>query len=452
MRSACFLFLQLGEPAKSRPWLRGLLGQVTTAVKRPATQVRKECCVNIAFTAAGLARLGLPGEVLQTFPRELREGMARRAQLLGDAGESAPDRWELGGEHQEELHVLLMLYAPDDQARDAFAAEQRRRIEEAGARVVYCQNASRTVDRFGHSKEHFGFRDGISQPVIEGFMGPREKLLPALDRPVKAGELLLGYVNEYDHLPSSPSVPRPLDAGDVLADVPQPPEASGGRKDLGRNGTYLVLRKLEQDVEGFSRFLEEQARGADGKSDPRMRDWLAAKLVGRWQNGAPWKEGAMAPPPLDGHGVDNGFLFNEQDPHGLGCPVTSHVRRCNPRDSFPPGPEMSLQVTRRHRIVRRGITYDGGGRRGLVFIALNADLRRQFEFIQQSWINNDKFGGFPREKDPLVGANDGSCTFTIPEAPLRRRLRGLPQFVTTRGGGYFFMPGLRALRFLVEMK
>ncbi|MBV9359328.1 MAG: hypothetical protein JO023_27780 [Chloroflexi bacterium] len=153
---------------------------------------------------------------------------------------------------------------------------------------------------------------------------------------------------------------------------------------------------------------------------------------------------------------NNDFRYFEADPKGLICPLGSHIRRVNPRD----GLTDTIVDTRVHRLIRRGASYgsvlpdgvleDDGVERGVVFIFMGASLRRQFEFIQQQWINNGQFVGLASEKDPLVGNNDGNGGFTVPARPIRRHFTGLPGFVTVRGGEYCFLPGLNAVEWLAR--
>jgi len=248
------------------------------------------------------------------------------------------------------------------------------------------------------------------------------------------------------------------DPGSIL---PRDP-AGSGQADLGRNGSYLVLRQLEQDVVGFWRFLGDATHGAGGAAGSGARLALAAKMVGRWPSGAPLVLAPDADDPSLGGANDFGYFA--EDRRGTRCPIGAHIRRANPRDSLDPRPgsQASIDVGKRHRILRRGREYgppisneqleagdDGGLERGLYFLCLNANLARQFEFIQHTWVNNAKFSGLYDDPDPLVGArNGGRDTFTVQAEPVRSRVRGLPQFVTVKGGAYFFLPGIRAIRYL----
>jgi Dyp-type peroxidase family len=307
-----------------------------------------------------------------------------------------------------------------------------------GFRVVRRLDTTQLSER-----EHFGFHDGISQPILDGL--PR-----AADGGdvVRAGEFVLGYRNEYGQLTTRPVLPS---AADPSALLPRDPEGSGGA-DLGRNGSYLVFRQLEQDVDGFWSYVE-RAVSASGDSDGR--ELLAAKMVGRWPSGAPLVFAPDHDEPV--YANANDFSYHDTDPLGLACPIGSHIRRVNPRDALDPHPgsAQSRQVNRRHRLLRRGRNYTepaangSGGARGLHFICLNANLARQYEFVQHSWINDPSFNGLHDGPDPLVGGSHrAGATFTVPAQPVRRRYTDLPRFVRVRGGAYFFLPGIRAVRYL----
>jgi Dyp-type peroxidase family len=230
------------------------------------------------------------------------------------------------------------------------------------------------------------------------------------------------------------------------------------RHDLGRNGTYLVFRQLRQDVPAFRTALEELTRNEDGSPNPYERDKLAARMVGRWPSGTSLVE---APERDDASKArSNEFDYHHADPDGLKGPLGAHVRRANPRNALAPEPgtERSLSINRRHRLIRRGRAYGkplpegqtDGADRGLMFVAVNANISRQFEFIQHSWIADPRFNGLANEADPIAGAaahND----FAVPSDPIRTRCSGLPRFVTVKGGAYFFLPGIRALRYLAEL-
>jgi Dyp-type peroxidase family len=374
-----------------------------------------------------------------------------RQRILGDVDANAPPQWRWGGPNTRTVHLAMLLYARDQGTLAALYDEQAAGFAAGGVEQVERLDTAPLSDR-----EPFGFRDGISQPTVAG--------LGRTDTPantIKAGEFVLGYENEYGRYTDRPTVPASADPGNIL-----PAHAdTANRHDLGRNGTYLVIRQLGQDVTAFWRFVDDAARGPNGQTGDAARTRLAAKMVGRWPNGAP----VTVSPDRDDPTLSdlNDFGYGKTDGDGLNCPVGAHVRRTHPRDSLDPDPgtDRSIELDKRHRLLRRGRAYGStvapedrlagapdDEPRGIHFITLCANITRQFEFVQHTWINNTKFDGLYDDVDPLVGRRgpDGA-TFTIPGTPVRQRLSGLPAFVTVRGGGYFFLPGLRALRYLSSL-
>ncbi len=447
LRAASFLLLGIEDAAAARSWLGVTAGELASAAARP-----EERALNLAFTSSGLERLGLPAAALAMFSNEFVSGMTtpHRTRILGDLEESAPARWEWGGPDGPPIDLALLLYARDGDALERLEAEQAGRLAEGGLALRHRLETS-DLDDF----EPFGSRDGISQPFVEGLskQGPRETTL-------RAGEFLLGYPNEYGLYTGRPLLDAAADPRSLL---PRDPEGSG-RADLGRNGTYLVLRQLRQDVPGFWRYVDGATRRPDGSSDPQARIGLAAKMIGRWPSGAPLTLAPDADDPTLENAND--FGYHELDPRGARCPVGSHIRRSNPRDSLDPRPgsSRSWEINRRHRILRRGREYgtsitieqalagDDGTERGLHFICLNANIQRQFEFISHTWLNNPKFDGLYDDSDPVVAPSSPSGgTFTIPTDGVRKRVAGIPRFVSVRGGAYFFLPGLAAIRYLAEL-
>jgi Dyp-type peroxidase family len=448
LRAARFLLLAIDNPDAARSWLGTLAGAVTTAMSD-----RSDTSVNVALTAHGLDRLGLPAEVLAMFGPEFVAGMVEdhRSRLLGDVGESIPEGWRWGGPTTAPIDIVLMLYGTGETELSQLHAEKTAAFAAAGVRIV---DTLDTVDV--GSGEHFGFNDGISQPLIEGLDKPGR----AMDT-VRAGEFLLGYENGYGQYTNRPLLPRSADPAGIL----HRDKTGSDRADLGRNGSYLVFRQLRQDVQGFWRFVDAATRHLDGSSDPAARTWLAAKIVGRWPSGAP----LVRAPDRDDPDLSsfNDFAYHAADPYGFRCPIGAHIRRSNPRDSLEPAPgsQQSTDLNKLHRLLRRGRDYgppvpphaqlsgppdpNAGPERGLYFICLGANIGRQFEFVQGTWVNSAKFAGLYDDADPLVGSHGShTSSFTIPARPVRRRIADLPQFVRVRGGAYFFLPGIRALRYL----
>jgi len=443
--AAAFLLLAFDDPASARSWLAASSAAVTVAA-----QGTTDSAVNLALTSSGMLRAGLPEAIVREFANEFVEGMATpfRQRLLGDTGGSAPERWTWGGPHTEAVHAALLLYARDASTLTRLQGIETKRAAAAGVRVVATLD---TVDLAG--REHFGFHDGVSQPLVAGL--PRSAGQP---NAVALGEFVLGYENGYKLFGQRPVLPN-SDGGDT--GLPRDAAGSGGA-DLGRNGTYLVVRQLRQDVLGFWRFIDDRTRRVDGESDETARTWLASRMVGRWPSGAPL---VLSPDRDDPDLADsNDFRYHAADPDGLRCPIGSHVRRANPRDALDPSPgsASSLEVNDHHRILRRGREYGApvdtatlfsdvpdDTDRGLQFLCINASIQRQFEFVQHTWINSPHFAGLYNDDDPVIGARDPHAgNFTIPATPVRRRVVGLPRFVTVRGGAYFFLPGIRALAYV----
>lgn len=428
---ASYLFLRVADRAQALRALAETRSAITTArqVMAPSHQ-RPKTRLQLALSHTGLLQLGLPDDARRSFSPEFQSGMAEtaRSRRLGDRGPSAPETWELGGAAHR-LDVLVALFAATKEARAALVDEWTARLSPALAVVTRQDSRPRR-----NLREHFGFRDGISQPLLRG--DPRSARVAAADR-IADGEFLFGYANEYGMLPAAPRTAAGVDLGD--------------------NGTYLVFRKLEQHVARFWRYFHVVAGGAALKAER-----LASKVVGRWPSGAPL---VLAPerddPRLGGDlAHNNHFMYRDGDPIGERCPAAAHIRRANPRDAHGSSAEDSLTMVRRRRIIRRGRLWgepphdaqpqhEDGERRGLYFVAINVNLARQFEFVQQTWLNNPKFAGLANDRDAVVAQAEDGGAVSLPAEPFRRRLAGLPSFVTVRGGEYFFMPGVAALARLV---
>ncbi len=459
---AVYLLCHIDVPAEARIWLGTLLDLIT-----PSSDKGKGVAHHIAFTHPGLKNIGMQSDDLRTFPHAFQEGMeaTRRTRILGDDGESAPGNWRWGTDRGDDsIHLLLLIFAVDAQT-----------LENAINKV---RNAYRGITEkyrldtltFIPAREHFGFGDGISQPIINGLSrtGAKENTLPP-------GEFILGYENAHGKIPITPTVTSAHDPTGILPRTRIDVEALDGGNDLkttveaadfGRNGSYLVFRQLSQDVKGFWGFINRAAEETYGEQSRAQRMRIAAKMVGRWPSGAPLTVCPAADDPA--HARRDDFSY-AADPHGNLCPVGAHIRRANPRDALEGTREESIKKSNLHRLLRRGRPYGAplsqtfdvdeilaarseGEEVGLHFICLNADLERQFEFVQQTWINNPKFGNLYSDVDPLLGGQ-GSVqgTFTLQREPLRERINGVNRFVEVRGGGYFFLPSLPALRYLTSL-
>lgn len=416
--AATCILLRIDDRKAGRELMRRAAGVVNSCAD--LTSKTGDAWVSIALTFQGLKALGVPQESLDSFPPEFQVGMAMRAEVLGDTGESAPEHWEkpFG---TSEIHVVLTAVAPNADRLETILARGRKTYEEMpGIKAIWRQDCYTLPT----GKEHFGYGDGIGQPDIEGSGLPVTN--PKM-QPIKAGEFVLGYPDEL----GVNIYPKP----DVL----------------GRNGSYAIIRKLHQRVAAFRQFLK--ANSTSSESEER----LGAKMVGRWPSGAPLARCPMHDDPAVGAdpNLRNDYMYKEDDPIGLITPIESHARRMNPRDSEITG------APKLHRIIRRGTSYgphlpagvleDDGVDRGTLFAFVAAHIDRQFEFLHSKWINSGDFIGRGDAKDPIVGANNGTEIFTIPNRPIRQRVQGIPRFVITRGGEYAFMPSLSALKWLADL-
>jgi len=379
----------------------------------------------VALSYAGLTALKLPEDSLRSFPDSFRQGMAARSGQLSDVGANDPKHWEQPfGSGDIHIGVSIFSGSPDGW-HAALAAVRQHFGQLSGVTVLMEQDFGAQPD----GRNPFGYKDLIGQPAVEGSgVDP----LPGQGRPIKAGEIILGYPGE-----SGATYPMPF------------PEV------LGRNGTFVGIRKYQSRVGAFNRFLRENAR------TPQEQELLAAKLVGRWRSGAPL---TLAPeeddPALGADPQRNNDFTYVSDRNGRQVPFGSHMRRMNPRDSN----LAVLTDVNLHRIIRRGTTYgapydpdatsadDDEIPRGIFFICLAARAMQTIEFLQREWINGGNFTSLGDEKDPLLGLQPTEqATFTIPEDPVRRRIHGIETFNVLRGGEYLFMPGLSALKWLAEI-
>jgi Dyp-type peroxidase family len=413
--AARYEFLSFASQEGGRSWLTAVLSQVTSARLVRADDARSQW-TTVGFTWRGLRALGLDDASLRSFPDEFREGMAARAAVVGATGANAPEEW-VGRLAEPALHAILVLFARDAARREDCAREHARlRARAAGIEIL----SALDIDAISpEPREHFGYRDRLSEVAVEG---AGVEPTPGSGDAVKAGEFFLGYPDETGECPVLPA-----------------PEV------LTRNGSYVAYLRFAEHVGRFRAFLAEHAR------TPEERELVAAKLMGRWRSGAPLVLSPDTDDPELGTDMQrtNDFDYGRMDPRGYACPIGAHIRRMNPRDT--------AESMQRHRMIRRGGTYgpalpegapDDGVERGIAAFVGCASLVRQFEFAMNVWANDPAFKGLDHERDPIIGTQDGTYGMTIPHRPIRKTLGGLPAFTTLRGGAYFFLPGLRALRFL----
>ncbi len=525
----CLLFRLPDDVGKARAWLRDVYPDIAF---NDGHRLGRDAIVTLALGASGLRRLGLPDEGLSTFPFAFLEGMTPdyRARILGDKpGEYKEWDWD-----DTRYDAVLLAYAATQGGLDDLVAKLLGFADAAGISERHSIPLEKVTD---DKLEPFRFVDGISQPVIRGTY----KAFRNADsiHIVEPGEFILGYRDNRGNMPPGPTLPAiadpqnrlPLVEGRDDFDLTQVENL----RDLGMNGSFLVIRQLEQDKDGFNNYCEEQAQQLSGRLPPPYHvnaNFIAAKLVGRWRDGSslvrhpyqsftvervtpyggvmhqtyrpqtrtttatpvapapvapapvapapsvsaassagtatatpatatPAHAGLAASAPIAGaHAVpavrtyaDNDFLFGTEDPEGVRCPFGAHIRRANPRDSLVPGSAEQVAISNRHRIIRVGRQYTPAPDRnpGLLFMCLNGDIERQFEFVQQVWLLRPTFQGLTCEKDPILGnGNVNENSYTIPSreaGPIV--LEPMTAFVKTLGGGYFFIPGKRLIDYLI---
>jgi deferrochelatase/peroxidase EfeB len=484
LTEACYFLLRIKDASAARQWIGRAC--VTTAVEM---NPRPRTALQIAFTRTGLEKLQVPDDVIARFSAEFVSGMAgedNRSRRLGDTQANAPAGWRWGsGSNTPDAVVLL------------FAEQGLLEGWKTSAKGEFWSAAFEEIDCLPTSNlsgtEPFGFIDGISQPTLDWKLARRVRVNGdqiEYGNLVSLGEFLLGYSNEYGRYTDRPLLESQVRGSEELLPASDQP----GKRDLGLNGTYLVIRQLEQDVRGFWQFLDK----ASG-SNREMRYKLAEAFVGRsYADGGPLVP--LSRHSIDGIGVTgdaaaqrleitrNQFTY-DSDAAGTRCPFGAHIRRANPRNADIPGAPRGLfshlvhifgfgnknvrddliASARFHRILRRGRGYGmrlspeealqpapaNDSKRGLQFAAINANIQRQFEFVQNAWVMRTKFDGLTEESDPLLGNREAvpGCpvtnTFSLPqENGVRRRIMDIPQFIIVRGGAYFFLPSIRALRYL----
>jgi Dyp-type peroxidase family len=489
----CMLLFHVVNPVAGRAFVEKLRGRVTTALRWPSRKqvvtgavivARPLVTLNIAFTFRGLLALETPVRTLRGLPDEFIDGMAARTRVLGDdVPPGAPSGWDAVWQPDaaDAVHILVALNAQGTTAGgavpelDEFVRDVRDMAtalpgvtllsghgpsgaETQPLSALYETDA--TGARSPTPKEHFGFVDAISDPAFHGQLPDhaargRAKGSGKVDRhgnwtPLATGEFLLGYPDEAQ-------------------------ETAGAAMPLSfsRNGTFFAYRKLHQHIDRFDAAMRSaavafgQTVGIVSPVDTELL--LRAKIAGRWADGLPvetfptleaWRgtEADQARASTDPNRL-NIFTYGA-DADGARCPLGAHVRRMNPRDALDPlGPVASRgsagsQLNNRRRILRRGLPYGSAGsvdgEHGIVLLAMCASLSRQFEFVQQQWLNYGLDFNAGNQGCPLVGNHPPGTGFVVPATVggTPYFLENLPQFVEMRGGDYFFVPSLTALRMI----
>jgi deferrochelatase/peroxidase EfeB len=495
------------DRGRARAWLQAIRQDIAFNDGR---RLASDAVITLALSWRGLTRLGLPEYAGPTFPFAFVEGMTKdyRQRILGDLGKDSPECWRWG---REQPDAAILIYGRSDSAVADLRARFLAECAAAGMSPPHEVPLQTVTD---DKTEPFGFTDGVSQPVIRGTYKSLRNADPI--HIVEPGEMVLGYPDNRGYIPPSPTLLPNSDPGNKLPLLGAPNDFSrtvaDAIRDVGFNGSFLVIRELEQDVAGFSAYCEAEASRLKQRLSPPYdvnADYIGAKLVGRWKDGSslvrqPYesateyraklqdraersthlgknlavesvevdlltrpKSNPQGGTPIDptpkgaaatafrGRPIrpDNDFLFGAEDPEAKRCPFGAHIRRANPRDSLDPGNADQIAISNRHRITRVGRQYvpAPGQKPGLFFMCFCADIERQFEFLQQTWLKSPSFHGLACEKDPLLGdAQEGACGFTVPSPDGPIGLKPLPRFVTTTGGGYFFLPGRRLIDYLID--
>jgi Dyp-type peroxidase family len=502
------LFFAVHDPVAGRRFVQAIRPRVTTAEPWDQTETadghtlvsKPPITLNIGFTYAGLQALDLPTPTLRMLPDEFIDGMSRRAEILGDVGPSGPQSWEAvwaGAEQTAHVWVSLNVGAlpggeplpvlqewtdwliglttadPGVGLLRGHTADGAQAWQDSAALMMDLPDGGKTPC----AKEHFGFTDGISDPVFQGQFGPEAEALAAIGggkiaegaydqatswSALETGEFLLGHPDEGQQLP--------------VAAEPQ---------SFSRNGAFVAWRKLREEVDEMDAYVAQQAQlwmRAMGETDAVAADeTIRAKIVGRWRSGIPliaaptWADHqtlmaeyadciaiALRKPRDDKERqrlaqydkLLTGFRYGD-DLDGSKCPFGAHIRRANPRDMLDPllsATEGSSTLTNRRRILRRGLPYvDPSGEKGVIFMAVCASLFRQFEFIQQQWMSYGLDFDAGNDTCPLVGNRAQSDKHVMPAGaanPTPFIAAAMPQFVTTRGGDYFFLPSMTAIRMI----
>ena len=454
-----YLMLEIADRAAARRWLAaatsgsGSVPQITTESEK-RWESKPVSCFNIGLTFEGLRALGTPADSLATFPTEFVQGMNKRAVKLGDAGPSAPENWDQPFNEPARLHLIASIYADDVSELDRVQHDAVG--VQAGLKLLDVRNGW----CFNGNYVHFNYQDNISQPKFAE-IHDRERFSDSQPM-APLGTALLGYPTNFEGLKWRIPEPEPL----------------------GHNGSFNAFRVLEQDVVGFEEYLTAAATellehpklndllppGAEANIQleegqrlsrrDALREVIAAAMCGRWRNGVPLALSPDTPNPSPDVSRTKFDYTNFDDDGASRCPYGAHIRRCNPRG----GQIVQRVANHSRRLVRRGMPYGPAyvhdpakprdpdePKRGLLGNFIGANLGAQFEAMSCDWLNlglqDPRITG---SNDPLLGANEPETSwFDLPlksGAPIR--LRGLPRFVTTKGGAYTFLPSMAAIRYL----
>lgn len=491
------IFFHVNSPADGRRFVTEITPLVTTSIPWPDLSKAPPVTTNIGFTYQGLKSLDVPTDTLHDFQDEFAMGMKARRDIIGDTGPNHYSRWDPiwndpADNEVQHVHIIISLNGRDESVLESHYQQIREILAAVPGVIQLVGHRGAGGQSLPYQPalvleggtEHFGFLDGISGTYFEG-CGENPKLVmgggkpTGLDpsklegwAPLKPGEFILGHEDESGGYPEAPGPPL-----------------------FSRNGTFMVYRKMHQNVGSFNSYLE-----AEGARFPGGKEALAAKFAGRWRNGAPLasfpteqgakqfisehdalrqKVRARTASPQEQARYDEldqqmvAFDYTD-DLDGARCPLGAHTRRVNPRSALlygkkdllgKPAFETPGALSNRRRLLRRGLPYGNTGNpatddgdHGVVIMLLNADLSRQFEFVQQQWINFGNDFRLANDQDPVLGNHGtnencrGQGRMVIEGEKSTNRppyfCSRMPTLVETRGGDYFFIPSLTCLRMI----
>ena len=503
------LALMIGDVRKAKRWLGDLIPSITTLTQTMESRVKvrmhrgldagrltrlgpapdvDDAWVNLAVSRAGMAKLlagGAHDGDLAAFTDEgFQGGLAARSALLGDptepSAEGNPANWRFGGPGRE-ADLLLIFGADREEAGAALLARIAGLATAADLGVLY-QESGHKLDELG--KEHFGFQDGISQPGVRGRLSadPDSYLtVRTVDPEDTPDAWLYGLPGQYLVWPGEFVFGYPGAGADPL--IPGPVQLPGPA--WSRNGSYLVFRRLRQDVAGFWGFADAFAQGLSARPgfEGVNAEWVASRVFGRWPSGAPLSRLPDHDDELLGADrlANNNFGYAAEgyemplvhglttktwpqaaaDPVGLVCPMSAHIRKVNARET--PNDMGGRRASFNRRILRRALPFGArladpqgadplNGDRGLLFASYQTSIQDQFEFLCNGWANSSLRPRSPSGFDLLIGQNarpgaGRARTSTIfGQNAAAATLTAMSDFIVPTGGGYFFSPSISALR------
>ncbi|PKY02385.1 Dyp-type peroxidase [Aspergillus campestris IBT 28561] len=419
-----FVLFEIKDAADFKDRLKEMVSkkQITTA--QDALSTRQRVCgsgnevemsgVNIAFTSKGMVKLDRD---------ELRDDPFIKGMYTDMVSEGRDTDEEWDNSWRQDVHGVLLICGTEKKVQSTRERIIRTSLGSSIA-VVGKPMAGATLPKKKdiHDPEHFGFRDGVSQPILKGLDDDKIKEEGVQKTFTAPGTILINNPGFYDD------------------------NKKWWEPDWAKNGSYFVLRKMGQDVPKFHKYCENKARQLGFTQDE-----FEARLVGRWKNGAPVEKYPFESSTFDGNLND----WDYEDPNKqTNCPFAAHIRKTNPR--------IGVGNTTNNLMMRRGIPYgpvwepgkNDEVERGLLFTCYQSAIKNGFQFVMNRWVYNH---GFPHDRngqDAIIG-QDIKGAVEEEDKKLRLRLldkKGLEHeisfttFISVKGGEYFFTPPLQFIR------